>query len=372
MMPEAFIPVANPKAAFDALRPEIMRAVQNVLDSGSYILGEETSRFEEAFARFIGIGYCIGVASGTDALTIALLALGIGHGDEVITVSHSAVATVAAIEKAGATPVFADIDPLSRCIDPEKIRPLISLKTKAILPVHIYGQPAAMEAVLALAGQYGLKVIEDCAQAHGAEIDGVKVGVSGDAAAFSFYPTKNLGAYGDGGAVVTNSPETARRIMHLREYGWDEHRNSLMPGFNSRLDELQAAILRVKLRYLTRDNERRTAIANAYKAAVDDGSILFPPAIEKTTHVFHLFVVECSNRESMRDTFRERFISTAIHYPLPIHLQTAYAGRIRGSDHLPHTESLYRRILTLPMYPELTDEQVNRVCSALQTWCMRR
>lgn len=371
-MSEAFIPVANPRAAFDALRPEIMTAVQNVLDSGSYILGEETKHFEEEFARFLGARYCIGVASGTDALTLALFALGVSGGDEVITVSHSAVATIAAIERAGATPVFADIDPLTRCLDPEKIHPLISPKTKVILPVHIYGQPAAMAPILALAKQYGLKVIEDCAQAHGAEIDGVKVGVWGDAAAFSFYPTKNLGAYGDGGAVVTNSSETAHRLMHLRQYGWNEHRNSLMPGFNSRLDELQAAILRVKLRHLARDNERRAAIARAYETSVDGSSILFPPLIEKTTHAFHLFVVECGDRESLRNAFHEHCIGTAIHYPLPVHQQTAYAGRIRGSDHLPHTESLYRRILTLPMYPELTDQQVKRICSTLQSWCVHR
>jgi dTDP-4-amino-4,6-dideoxygalactose transaminase len=361
-MPEAFIPVANPKAQFDAFRPEIAAAVQNVLDSGSYILGEETNRFEEEFARFLGAGYCIGVASGTDALALALCALGIGRNDEVITVSHSAVATVAAIEQAGAIPVFADIDPLTRCLDPEKIPSLISPKTKAVLPVHIYGQPAPMEAVLALAAKHGLK-------AHGAEINGVKVGAWGDAAAFSFYPTKNLGAYGDGGAVVTNSAECARRLKGLREYGWDEHRHSISPGCNSRLDELQAAILNIKLRHLARNNERRTTIAQTYMSAVDHRQIHFPAVIENTKHAFHLFVVECDDRESLQRAFRESGIGTAIHYPLAIHQQKAYAGRIRGSDNLRHTESLYRHILTLPMYPELTDRQVGRICAAMQAWC---
>lgn len=367
-MSSYFIPVANPKMQFEFHKKEILEKVSEVLSRGRYVLGEEVRNFEREFADFIGAQFCIGVANGTDALALTLKASGVSFGDEVVTVSHSAVATVSAIEQIGAVPVFADIDPVRRCMDPKSLSVLISDRTKAVVPVHIYGQPAPMEDILYIAQQNNLKVIEDCAQAHGAEIHGRKVGTFGDAAAFSFYPTKNLGALGDGGAVVTKSPEIGEKVRWLREYGWKEHYVSSIPGVNSRLDEIQAAILRVKLPHLSMDNARRREIAEYYRAAIDGVNIIPPAKVEGTLHAMHLFVVECERRESLQQFLNKAGIGTAIHYPLAIHQQPAYAGRIRGSDNLPCTQSLYSRILSLPMYPELTDTQVEIICSTLTNW----
>jgi dTDP-4-amino-4,6-dideoxygalactose transaminase len=364
----AFIPIANPKAQFIAYEKEIIDGIKRVLSSGWYILGKEVENFEREFAEFSGAIFCIGVASGTDALSLSLKAFGILAGDEVITVSHSAVATVAAIEQIGAVPVFCDIEPQTRCIDPKKIIPLISDKTKAILPVHIYGQPAPMEEVCSIAKKYNLGIIEDCAQAHGAEIRGQKVGTFGDVSAFSFYPTKNLGAIGDGGAVITNSAEIAEKLRWLREYGWKDRYISSIQGMNSRLDEIQAAILRVKLPHLSRDNARRREIAGHYIAAIDGDKIIAPIKIDGTLHAMHLFVVECDQRESLQNFLNEKEIGTVIHYPMAIHQQPAYFRRLRGYNDLPNTENLYRRILSLPMYPELADNQVERICLALKKW----
>ena len=365
------IAVANPKAQFEVYRDEIEAAIRRVLGSGWYILGPEVEAFEQEFAEFLGTRHCLGVANGTDALALALRAVGIQSGDEVITVSHSAVATVAAIEQIGAVPVLADIDPVTRCIDPAHIELLISDKTKAVLPVHIYGQPAPMHEIVGLGRKHGLKVIEDCAQAHGAEIDGQKVGTFGDAGAFSFYPTKNLGALGDGGAVITNSFQTAEKVRMLRQYGWRERYISFERGFNSRLDELQAAILRVKLRHLSAGNARRRAIALAYRHALGNGPIQVPSEIPQTTHAMHLFVVESDERDLLRQFLQDQNITTALHYPQAIHQQPAYHDRLRGADLLPATELLYRRILSLPIYPELNDQQLNRICQALQDWAAR-
>lgn len=367
-MPHKFIPIANPKAQLHSYESQIFGAIRRVLSSGAYILGEEVESFEKEFAAFLGTQFCIGVASGTDAIALALKAVGVSAGDEVITVSHSAVATVAAIEQIGAVPVFVDIDITTRCIDPGKIRPAISEKTKAIMPVHIYGQPAPMEEILSIARQNNLKVIEDCAQAHGAEIHAGKTGAFGDAAAFSFYPTKNLGALGDGGAVVTSSSEIEENTHWLREYGWKERYISSIPGLNSRLDEIQAAVLRIKLTHLAEDNARRRKIAERYRAAIDGVRIIPPAQIEGTRHAMHLFVVESEERDALQSFLKEENIGTAIHYPRAIHQQPAYAGRIRGGDNLPNTEGLYRRILSLPMYPELNNSQVERICSALTKW----
>lgn len=365
-----FIPVANPKAQFAAYEKEIIDGIKRVLSSGRYILGEEVRNFEREFAEFLGAQFCIGVASGTDALALALKAVGVSPGNEVITVSHSAVATVAAVEIMGAVPVFADIDVKTRCIDPEKIADLISNYTRAIVPVHIYGQPAPMKEICLIAKKYNLKIVEDCAQAHGAEIDGKKVGTFGDVSAFSFYPTKNLGAIGDGGAVVTNSPETADSVRWLREYGWKERYISETPGVNSRLDEIQAAILRAKLPFLLKDNERRRKIAEFYKQSIDGEKIAPPADIKGTLHAMHLFVVECQNRDSLQNFLRENEIGTAIHYPLAIHQQPAYIGRIKGCNKLLYTENLYKRILSLPMYPELNDTQIEKISSAFRKWSL--
>lgn len=360
-----FIPVANPKAQVLSQEEQITAAFKKFLHSGRYILGDEVRSFEKEFAEFLGVQFCIGVANGTDAIALALRACGVMPGDEVITVSHSAVATTAAIELIGSIPVFVDIEPKSRCINPENIYSLISKKTKAIVPVHIYGQPAPMEEICLIARQNNLKVIEDCAQAHGAEINGKKVGTFGDAAAFSFYPTKNLGAIGDGGAVVTNSSETAETVRCLREYGWKERYVSSVQGINSRLDEIQAAILRIKLPYLHRCNARRRKIADYYKQAIDGEKIIPPFNIEGTLHAMHLFVVECNDRVFLQNFLKDKGIATAIHYPMAIHQQPAYSKRIRGNNNLPYTETLYKGILSLPMYPELTDNQIEKIYSTL-------
>lgn len=371
-MPTKMIPVANPGAQFLLHEEGIRAAINTVLTAGQYILGPQVRAFEEEFASFCGARFCIGVASGTDALVLALLTAGIGHGDEVITVSHTAVATVAAIEQVGAVPVFADIAAVSRCMNPEAISALISSRTKAIIPVHIYGQPADMPTIMALAAIHKLIVIEDCAQAHGAEIAGKRVGTFGHASTFSFYPTKNMGAIGDGGAVVTNSPEFTNTCLALREYGWKERYVSSLCGLNSRLDEIQAAILRVKLPYLSADNARRRHIAAAYRQALEGSRIVPPSLIDGTLHAVHLFVVECEEWDDLARHLAGHGISTARHYPLAVHQQPAYSGRIRGAESLPVTELLYERLLSLPLFPELTDTEVERVCTALKSWTVAR
>ncbi|HDP24260.1 MAG TPA: DegT/DnrJ/EryC1/StrS family aminotransferase [Deltaproteobacteria bacterium] len=363
------IPVSRPLAQYSAHRKEIRAAVLRVLESGRYILGDEVHQFEGEFAGFSGCKHCIGVANGTEALMLALMGCGVGSGDEVITVSHTAVGTVAAIELAGGVPVFVDIDPQTRCMDARLIEDKISSRTKAVLPVHIYGQPAPMEQICDVARRYKLLVIEDCAQACGAEIRGGRVGTFGEAAAVSFYPTKNMGAIGDGGAVLTSNPEIARRVQWLREYGWEERHVSKIPGINSRLDELQAAILRVKLPFLGHDNARRRMIAQKYTEVIQGTAILPPAEVPETLHAMHLYVVECADRISLREFLQTRGIATAVHYPFAVHQQAAYKERIRGSESLPETEALYDRILTLPLYPELSRGDVQRICSALKTWC---
>ena len=363
------IHVFDPGASFEIQSKDIRSAINRVLSSGRYILGEEVRQLESEFADFISVKNCIGTASGTDALILALKAVGVESGDEVITVSHTAVATVAAIELAGGRPVFADIDPVTRCMSPSHLPHLISGKTKAILPVHLYGQPAPMNEIVTIARKNRLKIVEDCAQAHGAEIDGQKVGTFGDAGAFSFYPTKNLGAMGDGGAVVTNSSETAEKIRLLREYGWKRRYISDVAGMNSRLDEIQAAILRVKLPFLTENNNRRKSIADRYRSAIGKEGILVPPAdIPDTLHAMHLFVIESDKRDALASFLNTHGIESAIHYPSPVHKQPAYARNIKGDYKLHVTEKLCGRILTLPLYPELKESHIERVCDAIVKW----
>lgn len=369
-MPNPVIPVANPSIEFRRQKEFFLNAVASVIDSGRYILGEEVSRFETEFADYLGVRHCIGVASGTDALMLSLKAVDVSAGDEVITVSHTAVATIAAIESIGAVPVFVDIDINTRCLDTERIEPLITAKTKAILPVHIYGQPAPMQRVLEIAKRHELKVVEDCAQAHGAGIAGQMVGTFGDAAAFSFYPTKNLGALGDGGAVVTNDHVTAEQLSALRQYGWRERFISELPGFNSRLDEIQAAILRLKLADLNKQTNRRRTIALGYSSSVSGDSLRVPVHANGQRHAMHLYVIESNERNKLQNYLAARNIGTALHYPSPVHQQPAYRERIRGCQDLPVTDAFYTRHLSLPMYPELSENQINRVCKALHDWCL--
>lgn len=367
-MNKVFIPVSNPKVRFINRKNEFLKATETVIEKGMYILGNEVSSFEKEFAEYIGVKYCVGVANGTDAIAIALRGLGVKAEDEVITVSHSAVATVAAIEMMGAVPVFADIESDTRCIDPNKIEKLISPKTKVIIPVHIYGQPARIKEIMEIAHNNGIKVLEDCAQAHGARFDNKKVGSFGAAAAFSFYPTKNLGAIGDGGAIVTNSSDAFEKILALHQYGWHQRYISDFPGVNSRLDELQAAFLRIKLRELDKDNVRRNEIAEIYSSVIDNLNLKAPASILNTFHVYHLYVIESENRDELAKFLNSKGIGTALHYPLPIHLQPAYRGRIRGGETLHQTELLYKNILSVPMYPELSSLDVERVIEAFKDW----
>ncbi len=363
------IPQTNPKAGYLARRGEIDAAVARVLDSGWYILGAEVAGFEREFASYIRVGHAVGVGSGTDALQLALRACGVGAGDLVITVSHTAVATVAAIGLCGAGPVFVDIDPTTFTMEPERLEEAIRKshggRLKAVVPVHLYGLPADMASIGEIARRHGLRVVEDCAQSHGASIDGRKTGTFGDIAAFSFYPTKNLGALGDGGMVTTGDPDLAEHVRRLREYGWRERYVSGEPGLNSRLDELQAAILRVKLRYLDEDNASRRRIAGLYDSLLTGTGLVLPRGRAGAEHVYHQYVIRSRERDALRRHLRERGIGTLVHYPVPVHLQPAYAASPGEGRRLPHTEKVAGEILSLPIYPELDEESVRRVCAEI-------
>jgi len=367
----AAIPQTDPKAGYLAHQAEIDGALRRVLEGGWYILGPEVEAFETEFAAYIGAGHAIGVASGTDALELALRGCGIGPGHAVFTVSHTAVATVAAIERCGAEPVLVDIDPVTYTLDPNHLEHTLhhhqGQRPGTVVPVHLYGQPADMPAILDIARRYELRVIEDCAQSHGASLHGRETGAWGDAAAFSFYPTKNLGALGDGGAVVTNHSEIAERVRELRQYGWRQRYISAIPGINSRLDELQAAVLRVKLQYLDADNQRRRALVERYSRALVGEILGLPECRDDAEHVYHQFVIRAPERDRLQTYLKTCGIGTLIHYPQPVHCQPAYAGRLIHGN-LIHSEQAAARILSLPMYPELQDEQVMRVAVAIQSF----
>lgn len=365
------VPAIDLLGEYESIRDEIDAAVQRVLSSGWYILGREVAAFEEEFAAYLAIRggdpvTCIGVASGTDALQIALMACGIEHGDEVITVSHTAVATAAAITLAGAIPIFVDIDPATYTMDPTVLEAAITPRTRAVIPVHLYGHPADMDAILAVARRHGLRVIEDCAQAHGARYKGCAVGTVGDLGCFSFYPTKNLGAMGDGGAVVSRDPALAERVHLLREYGWrpESRYVSQVTGMNSRLDEVQAAILRAKLGHLDAWIESRRAVAEWYSQLLPEG-VVQPVELLGCEHVYHLYVVRVPERDAVRAQLSAAGVGTGIHYPVPIHRQPAYAGAANAARSLPSTEAAAGEILSLPMFPGLDREQVEAVVSEL-------
>jgi dTDP-4-amino-4,6-dideoxygalactose transaminase len=359
------IPLVDLKAAYRRLQPEIDAAVSRVLAGGRYILGPEVAAFEAEFAAYLGVDQVVGVASGTDAVMLALRAYGVGPGDEVITVSHTAVATVAAVELCGAAPRLVDIDPVSFTVDPATLAAAVTPSTRAIIPVHLYGHPADMDAIGAVARDHNLIVIEDCAQAHGARYRGRMVGTMGDAAAFSFYPTKNLGAIGDGGAIATNRPEVAERLRSLRQYGWRERYVSDVAGCNSRLDELQAAILRVRLRHLNEENAARRRLATVYAAALAGSGVRAPQERPGDCDVYHLYVVSAGRRDALKTYLQGRGIRTAIHYPVPVHRQPAYHRLGYGPGSLPATEEAAQRILSLPMCPDLPDEAAVAVAAAV-------
>ncbi len=360
------IPQTDPRAAYEAHAGEIDVAIARVLRGGRYLLGPETEAFEAEWARYVGVAHAVTAASGTDALHLALRACGIGAGDEVITVSHTAVATVAAIDLCGATPVLVDIGPDGFNLDPARLQSARSDRTCAVVLVHLYGQPADLEPVVAFCREHGLRLIEDCAQAHGASYGGRRVGSFGDAAAFSFYPTKNLGAIGDGGAAVTNDPALAETMRSLRQYGWRQQRYvSDEPGWNGRMDELQAAVLRVKLRTLDADNDRRRALAAVYDARLEHAPLCRPIERDGTRHVYHQYVVRCADRDTLADGLRAAGVGTLVHYPVPIHAQPAYATRGLASESMRKTETVAREVLSLPMYPQLTPAAAETVADTM-------
>lgn len=362
------IPVFDISKQHSQIHQELVETMGRVLDSGWYILGKEVETFEKEFAAFVGTNHAVGVASGTDALYIALKALDIGSGDEVITVSHTAVATVAAIVQTGATPVLVDICEEAYTMDPSQLQAAISARTKAIIPVHLYGQAADMDPILAIAENRGISIIEDCAQAHGALYKGKKVGSLGLMGAFSFYPTKNLGAMGDGGIIVTFDENIARKIRLLRQYGWQERYISALSGTNSRLDEIQAAILRIKLKYLDTWNKKRRALAELYGQHLTH--VRKPAELAGRTHVYHLYVIATPQQKNLMDYLKGRGIGTAIHYQVPVHLQGAYSKLILY-ERLPVTEKVCSQIISLPMYPELTGDEIREISNSVNEffWC---
>ncbi len=351
------------------IRVEIQEAIARVLDSGRLILGPEVEAFEREFADFIGARTAVGVGSGTDAIKIALRALGVGPGDEVITVAHTAVATVGAICETGAVPRLVDIADNTLLMAPDQLEDAISPRTRAIVPVHLYGRPAPIGPILAVAERHGLAVVEDCAQAHGARVDRRHVGTFGAVGCFSCYPTKNLGAYGDGGLCATNDPALAERIRRIRFHGFDAARVAQVEGVCSRLDEIQAAILRVKLRHLGRDLAARRAIAGYYAAGLSGADFRRPDADPGTEHAWHLYVIRTPRRQALVRALIDAGIGYGIHYPVPVHLMPAYQHLGYATGTLPVTERVAKEVLSLPMYPQLTERDVQVVCQVVCRRC---
>ncbi|MFC1624613.1 DegT/DnrJ/EryC1/StrS family aminotransferase [Candidatus Omnitrophota bacterium] len=352
---------------YEAIKNEIKTPVEKVIQSGKFILGEDVGFFEQEFAEYCSVKYGVGVNSGTDALFLTCLACGIGKGDEVIVMPYTYIATTLAISMAGANPVFVDIDEKTYNIDVSKIEKSITKKTKAILPVHLYGHSVDMDPLMEIAKKYNLKVIEDCAQAHGALYKNKKVGSLGDAGCFSFYPTKNLGAFGDGGIVVTDSDEIKERLNFLRDYGRKGRYEHIIKGYNSRLDTLQAAVLRIKLKYLDKWNEKRRQNARLYSKLFKEKGvdITVPYEVEYARHVYHLYAVRIKNRERIMEKLTDKDIRTLIHYPIPIHLQEAYKELGYKKGDFPISEKCSEEILSLPMYPELEKEEISYVVDTL-------
>ena len=360
------VPYLDLGAQYRALKTEIDAAVLGVLDSTQFILGPEVAAFEREFAACAGVPECVALNTGTSALHLALLACGIGKGDEVITVPFTFVATVAAIEYAGARPVLVDVEPEHLTMDPERLEAAITPRTKAIMPVHLFGHPAGMDAIGAVAKRHGLRVIEDAAQAHGARFQGRACGSMGDLAGFSFYPGKNLGAYGEGGAVVTSDPELARTVRLLRSWGEERRYEHLMKGFNYRMDGIQGAILRIKLRHLEAWTEARRARAAQYAAALAGSGVVTPAERPGDRHVYHVYAVRLAERDRWRSHLEARGVQTGVHYPIPVHLQPAYRDLGYTAGDFPVAERAASEVLSLPIYPELTPAQVDYVASCLR------
>lgn len=361
------IPFLDLRDAYLELKDEIDAAVMRVLDGGWYILGDEVEAFETEWADYCGTSHAVGVANGLDALVLSLRALGIGQGDEVIVPSHTFIATWLAVSSVGAVPVPVEPDPASYNIDPDRIEDAITKKTKALIPVHLYGQPAELDAIVRIARAHGLAVIEDAAQAHGARYKGKRIGGHGDIACWSFYPGKNLGALGDAGAITTNRADLADTVRVLRNYGSREKYVNETAGVNSRLDPLQACVLRVKLRYLDNWTDRRRALASSYRDQLVDTALVLPTIVEDTEPVWHLFVVRSEERERILDILKQAGVGTQIHYPIPPHLQKAYAGLDYGAQAFPLARKLANEVFSLPMGPQTPTYAPEVVRTALET-----
>ncbi len=359
------IPLVDLKAQYGEIREEIEAAVLRVIESSQVVLGPEVEAFEEEFARECGSDATVAVNSGTSALHLALLVAGVGPGAEVITSPHTFIATVGAIRYTGATPVFADIDPVSYTIDPKAIEAVITERTRAIVPVHLYGQPADMDPILEIARKHQLVVIEDAAQAHLAEYKGRRVGSIGDLGCFSFYPGKNLGAYGEGGAITLSDPDRVRELRMLRDWGAEEKFHHELPGFNYRMDAIQGAVLRVKLRRLPAWTEARRSRADLYRKGLDGVDVVTPRELAYARHVYNVYAVRVSQRAMVQKVFSEKKIQTSVHYPVPVHLQPCNADLGYGSGRFPNAEALSAEVLSLPMYAELSSDQIEEVCRAM-------
>jgi len=358
------------KLQYAAIRGEILPVIADVLESAHFVLGKEVSAFEREFADFCGVQHGIAVNSGTSALHLALLAAGVGPGDEVITVPCTFVATVAAILYTGAKPIFVDVDPHTYTMDPTQIEGKLTPKTKAIVPVHLYGHPADMDPILAIARRHNLIVIEDACQAHGAEYKGRRCGSLADLGCFSFYPGKNLGAYGEGGLVTTDSPDLAKKIQMLRDWGAEKKYEHVLKGFNYRMEAIQGAVLRVKLRYLEQWTEARRTHANAYINVLAGSDLGLPTERAESKHVYHVFPVLTRCRRELMESLNSQGIQTGIHYPTPVHLLPGYSDLGYGVGAFPVSETIAVQELSLPMYPELIDSQIQAVCQAIHEFEM--
>lgn len=378
-MNDHMIPQCNPRASYEAQAPEIDAAIKRVLLSDRYILGTEVSAFETEFAEYVGASHGLGVANGTDAIAIALKALNVGADDVVVTVSHTAVATAVGIRATGATPAFVDVDERHGLMDLDKLEALLKAATenafpirlsriKAIIPVHLYGRCVDMARLSSIAANHGIPVVEDCAQAHGASFEDRRAGSFGAFGCFSFYPTKNLGAIGDGGALVTSDPALLERARLQREYGWRQRYISDVEGSNSRLDEVQAALLRVKLIALDKDNAARGALANAYRSLITRPGIVLPPEPANGQHAYHQFAIRCSQRDELQAYLKTLGIGTLVHYPSAVHEQPAYTNQAYVPFPLPQTEKWSHEVLSLPMFPQLEMSAVERVAAAINKW----
>ncbi len=365
------VPYLDLKAQYWSIKPEIDAAIARVLDSCHFVLGPEVAAFEQEFAAYCGTSECIALNSGTSALHLALLAAGVGPGDEVITVPFTFVASVAAVLYAGAKPELVDIDPQSFTLDPAAIEKAITPRTKAILPVHLYGQPADMDPIMEIARQRGLVVIEDAAQAHGAKYKGKPVGSIGDMACFSFYPGKNLGAYGEGGAVTTSNPEYANTVRMLRDWGQDRKYHHVMRGYNYRMEGFQGAILRVKLRHLEHWTEARRTVVRQYNQLLANCDVETPKEMPWARHVYHVYTLRAEDRDGLQAALAEQGIQTGIHYPVPVHLQPAYADLGYGVGSFPHAEAAAKHVLSLPLYPELSSQATETVEAAVRRYVIK-